>query len=119
MTSIIAGSSITLQMISVPASPNPTAKRDPILTIVFCSTLGSVLGKAPNYYSSILSIQRFFSSIYLKALSGCTAIFLTVSNMSSRGAMAANSKSLEKSMVETIRRIQTKKVLPMFMKETC
>jgi len=35
ITLIILGSSITLQIIYVPASPNPTASKEPILTIVF------------------------------------------------------------------------------------
>jgi len=55
----------------------------------------------------------FFSSIYLIAFRGLIAIFLTVSIMSSRGAMALNSKSDEKKMVVMISSKQTKMVLPM------
>jgi len=46
------------------------------------------------------------------------AIFLTVSNISSKGAMAANSKSFEKNRVVKIKMIQTNIVRAIFMMES-
>jgi hypothetical protein len=65
------------------------------------------------YYYSICCRHNFFSYIYLIALRGLTAIFLTVSIISSRGAIAAFSRSLEKTMVVIMRRMQMNRVLPM------
>ena len=109
---MIEGSSMTLQMISVPAYPKPTASRELIFTIVFCKILGSVGSILPSY-SSIFSRHIFFSSIYLMAFRGLIAIFLTVSIISSSGAMAVNSRSEEKKMVVVMSRKQTKMVLAM------
>lgn len=53
------GSSITLEIIYVPAYPNPTAKRPPILTIKFSNKfgyVGSYLSSRYAYYIAYLHI---------------------------------------------------------------
>ena len=66
----------------------------------------------------MLSRIRFLASIYLSAFKGLIAILLTVSNISSKGAIAANSRSFEKNKVVKTKMIQTKMVRTIFIIES-